>query len=82
MQVWNRHAARDSAGELPKVQTAGTIVQIQRVMHVKSAWMAIRHTQSVRSNVRYWIASLTCSQVISSALARSATVRETFRIRS
>src|ERR1700709_1270173 len=38
------------------------------------------HTQSVRSKVRYWIASLTCSGVISLADAKSATVRETVRI--
>ena len=41
-----------------------------------------RQTQSVRSKVRYWIASLTCSGVIESEAARSATVRETFRMRS
>src|SRR4026209_2964697 len=42
----------------------------------------IGYTQSVRSNVRYWIASLTCSDEISVLPSRSAMVRETFRIRS
>src|SRR5436853_4997995 len=38
--------------------------------------------QSVRSKVRYWIASLTCSGVMSVLSSKSAMVRETFRIRS
>jgi hypothetical protein len=42
----------------------------------------IIHTQRVRSKVRYWMASLTCSGVMVSDWARSATVRETFRMRS
>ena len=45
-------------------------------------WQGRTHTQSVRSKVRYWMASLTWSGVMSSAAARSATVRLTFRMRS
>src|SRR5437899_2524269 len=37
---------------------------------------------SVRSKVRYWIASLTCCSLISLVPSKSAIVRETFRMRS
>jgi hypothetical protein len=40
------------------------------------------HVHNCRSSERYWIASDICSLVISSAPARSAIVRPTFRIRS
>ena len=40
------------------------------------------HCHRFRSSVRYWIASITCGGRMFASPARSAIVRETFRIRS
>ena len=65
-----------------KVLSDNFLIIGEEVLNLQTANCQLYPAQPSLSKLRYWIASARCSIFMSSLMPRSATVRDTFKIRS